>query len=221
MGLSNLNIRILVAEDDHLVCQMIRGIVEEIGCTVVAEATDGAEALHLTQSLRPDLVLMDLKMPDMDGLTATRLIYEQCPTPVVVLTAYDTPELIEQASSAGVGAYLIKPPNRPELERVITIALARFNDVLALRRLNAQLLAHQEEQARLILELQAALSKVKLLSGLLPICASCKKIRDDRGYWQQIESYIRAHSQAEFTHGLCPDCARKLYPDFFSEDDEF
>ncbi len=216
----NQNTRVLIAEDEHLVSQMIRGIVEQIGCSVVGEATDGAEALQLIQSLRPDLVLMDIKMPDMDGLEAARLIYEQCPTPVVVLTAYETPELVEQASAAGVGAYLVKPPNRPELERVITIALARFEDMLTLRRLNTELRAQQEEQARLIQELQEALSKVKMLSGMLPICASCKKIRDDHGYWHQVESYIRAHSQAEFTHGLCPDCARKLYPEIFTKDDE-
>jgi hypothetical protein len=62
--------------------------------------------------------------------------------------------------------------------------------------------------------LSRALSQVKTLSGLLPICASCKKIRNDAGYWQQIEACVSAHSQAEFTHGLCPDCARRLYPDY-------
>ncbi|EKD35549.1 MAG: hypothetical protein ACD_75C01861G0001, partial [uncultured bacterium] len=62
-------------------------------------------------------------------------------------------------------------------------------------------------------ELREALSKVKLLSGFIPICASCKKIRDDSGYWQQIEAYIRDRSEAEFSHGICPDCAKKLYPD--------
>jgi len=69
------------------------------------------------------------------------------------------------------------------------------------------------ERTRLILELTEALSHVKMLSGLLPICASCKKIRDDRGYWNQIESYIRQHSEAEFTHGICPDCLARLYPE--------
>jgi PAS domain S-box-containing protein len=76
----------------------------------------------------------------------------------------------------------------------------------------------QEEEARkkLISELQQALSKVKTLSGLLPICVSCKKIRDDKGYWNQIESYIRDHSSAEFSHGICPECAIKIYPDFYN-----
>ncbi|MBF0508621.1 MAG: PAS domain S-box protein [Deltaproteobacteria bacterium] len=73
----------------------------------------------------------------------------------------------------------------------------------------------EEEKGRddLIAELQTALAEVRTLSGLLPICASCKKIRDDQGYWTQIETYIRAHSQADFTHGICPDCARRLYPE--------
>jgi PAS domain S-box-containing protein len=74
----------------------------------------------------------------------------------------------------------------------------------------------EEERERLLLELQQALAEVKTLSGLLPICASCKKIRDDSGYWQQIEVYIRDHSEAEFTHGLCHDCAAKLYPDLLT-----
>jgi len=72
-----------------------------------------------------------------------------------------------------------------------------------------------EEQERLILELQDALSRVKTLKGLLPICASCRKIRNDQGYWTSVEAYILQHSDAEFTHGICPDCARKLYPDFY------
>jgi PAS domain S-box-containing protein len=77
--------------------------------------------------------------------------------------------------------------------------------------------AIEKERERLIGELKSALSKVKLLSGFLPICASCKKIRDDGGYWNQIESYLRDHSEAEFSHGICPDCARKLYPDYYRE----
>jgi PAS domain S-box-containing protein len=71
--------------------------------------------------------------------------------------------------------------------------------------------AAEKERERLILELNETLAKVKSLSGLLPICASCKKVRDDKGYWNQIEAYISEHSEAEFSHGLCPDCAQKLY----------
>jgi hypothetical protein len=73
----------------------------------------------------------------------------------------------------------------------------------------------EEERERLIRELQDALENIKTLRGLLPICSSCKKIRDDHGYWNQLETYIGAHSGAEFTHGLCPECAQKLYPDYY------
>jgi PAS domain S-box-containing protein len=78
----------------------------------------------------------------------------------------------------------------------------------------------EEERERLLLELQQALAEVKKLSGFLPICASCKKIRDDQGYWQQIEAYIRDHSEAQFSHGICPECAEKLYPGFYRKDEK-
>jgi AmiR/NasT family two-component response regulator len=212
-------VRVLIAEDDYLVSRMIEGLLEEIGYTVVGVAGDGLETVEMTQSLQPDAVLMDIKMPGMDGIEATRHICESCPTPVVILSAYDMPELVERASVAGVGAYLVKPPNRREIERAIAIARARFDDMMELRRLNAELQATNEEREKLILELQDALAKVKTLSGLFPICASCKKIRDDEGYWHQVEVYIRDHSEAKFTHGLCPECTRELYPELF-EDDE-
>jgi PAS domain S-box-containing protein len=73
------------------------------------------------------------------------------------------------------------------------------------------------ERENIILQLQKALMEVKTLNGLLPICSSCKKIRNDEGYWEQLEVYIRDHSEAEFSHGICPDCARELYPDYFKE----
>ncbi len=72
----------------------------------------------------------------------------------------------------------------------------------------------EEERERLIRQLQEALANIKTLRGLLPICYSCKQIRDDKGYWNQIDTYVREHTEAEFTHGICPSCAQKLYPDF-------
>jgi PAS domain S-box-containing protein len=72
----------------------------------------------------------------------------------------------------------------------------------------------EAEREKLITELKQALSEIKKLSGYLPICASCKKIRNDEGYWQQIETYIKEHSEAEFTHGICPDCKKIYYPDY-------
>ena len=74
----------------------------------------------------------------------------------------------------------------------------------------------ENAKVELIDDLQEALDRVNLLSGMLPICASCKKSRDDKGYWNQIETYIRDHSEAEFSHGICPECAQKLYPELYS-----
>jgi hypothetical protein len=76
---------------------------------------------------------------------------------------------------------------------------------------------HEKELNKLISSLKTSLAKVRQLSGLLPICASCKKIRDDKGYWNQIEEYIRRRSDAEFSHGICPECSRKLYPQYHQQ----
>jgi hypothetical protein len=73
------------------------------------------------------------------------------------------------------------------------------------------------EKSKVIAEFHEALAKVKTLSGFFPICASCKKIRDDKGYWNQIEAYISEHSEAEFSHGICPECAKKMYTDIYND----
>ena len=97
----------------------------------------------------------------------------------------------------------------------------RIADQIAGAIANAQLFTERKraegEREKLILTLQKALSEVKALSGLLPICSSCKKIRDDKGYWNQIEAYIRDHSEANFSHSICPECAQKLYPELFTQ----
>jgi len=84
---------------------------------------------------------------------------------------------------------------------------AIFRDITERKKLEA-------EKDGLIAQLKASLEKVKLLNGLIPICASCKKVRDDKGYWNDVELYVRQHSEAEFSHGICPDCMEKLYPEF-------
>ncbi len=153
-------VRVLIAEDNYLVSEMIRGLLEELGYTVAGEAADGFEAVEMTQSLRPDIVLMDIKMPDMDGIEATRLIYERCPTPVVVLSAYETPELVERVSAAGVGAYLVKPPNAHEMERAIAIAMARFDDIMELRNYAGQLEQRVQERTA---QLQAQYARLEAI----------------------------------------------------------
>jgi PAS domain-containing protein len=100
-----------------------------------------------------------------------------------------------------------------ERVRERTAELLKTNERMTLEILERE--KAEQELEKLVVELQQALAKVKTLSGLLPICASCKKIRDDQGYWTQVEVYVRDHSHAEFTHSICPDCAKRLYPDIF------
>ncbi len=97
---------------------------------------------------------------------------------------------------------------------IAPLFLSIKRDKEELRKSNALLNAALEEREKLIAQLQEALASIRTLRGLVPICASCKKIRDAKGCWQQIESYVRDHSEAEFSHGICPECSQKLYPDF-------
>ena len=196
-------VKVLIAEDNFLVGEMIQGVAEDAGCVVVGRATDGRQAVEMTTELHPDVVLMDIKMPDLDGIEAAEIIQIRCPTPVVILTAYDTPEMVKAAGAAGVGAFLAKPPKARELGQAIVIAKARFGDLLSLRRTNDAL-------QRRTKELEEALAKIKTLRGLIPICASCRKIRSDKGFWQQLEDYLAEHSEADFTHGICPECLEQM-----------
>ena len=146
-------IRVLVVEDEAIVNEFVQNQLTKLGYAVAGSAYDGPDAVALTGQLRPDVVLMDLQMIDPEtgeddrlaGMQAAQKIQEQCPTPVILLTAYESQDLIEQASAAGVGAYLVKPAQDNELERAISVALARFNDLMELRRLNAHLRARNEE----------------------------------------------------------------------------
>ena len=98
------------------------------------------------------------------------------------------------------------------LSIVVVILLVKANKAFAERK------RAEEKQKALIFELQKALAEVKTLSGMLPICASCKKVRDDKGYWKQIEAYLLDHSETKFSHSICPECAKKLYPELFEEE---
>jgi DNA-binding response OmpR family regulator len=133
------DVRVLIVEDEALVSEIIRHALETAGYRVAGSAADGAEALEMARTLRPDVVLMDIDLPDGDGLEVTRRLLAVTPLAVVVLTAHETPELIERAGAVGVAAYLTKPPNVRELDRAIRISLARFGELQALRREKAAL----------------------------------------------------------------------------------
>ncbi len=131
--------RILVVEDDFLIGEKLCGILESAGHTIVDVTASGKDAVTLTAALQPDLITMDWRLLDLDGVTAARQIMAQCPTPIILITAYETPDLIAEASAAGISYYLVKPVTRGTVTRAISIALARFDDLQELRRLNAAL----------------------------------------------------------------------------------
>jgi diguanylate cyclase (GGDEF)-like protein/PAS domain S-box-containing protein len=131
--------RVLIVEDDSLVCEMLQGILEDMEYVVVGRAADGYQAIELTQKLKPDVILMDIQLPNMDGIEATRRIFNSAPTPIVALTAYDSADVLERVRAAGFGAYLTKPPDARQIDRAISITIARFEDLMTLRKLNDQL----------------------------------------------------------------------------------
>jgi two-component system cell cycle sensor histidine kinase/response regulator CckA len=168
------DVRVLIAEDDYLAGEMLRAMLEEVGYTVIDQALDGQQAVEMTSQLagtpdQPDVVLMDIEMPGMDGIEATKLIQESYSTPVVVLTAYETPELVAQASEAGVGAYLVKPPEIGDIERAVIIAMARFGDMMALRQSNRRLeetLAELEATQQQVVQQERLAAVGQLAAGI-------------------------------------------------------
>jgi AmiR/NasT family two-component response regulator len=119
-------IRVVVADDESIIRMDLKTLLEEMGHSVVGEAADGQKALDLTRSLRPDVVIMDIKMPVMDGLDAAKIIAEEKIAPVVLLTAYSQKDLIERAKEAGVFGYLVKPFQESDLMPAIEIAISRY-----------------------------------------------------------------------------------------------
>lgn len=196
-------IRVLVAEDDFVVCEEVARVAREAGFELAGVASNGREAIELTGSLRPDVVLMDIEMPVMDGLEATVQIQQRCPAPVVILTAHRSEEFLHRATQAGVGAYLTKPPEVVTMKQAIAIARARFRDLMELRRLNGEL----ESRNR---ELQQALDELETLRGVIPICTQCKRVCHDEDSWEQLYVYVTRHSGAKFSHGICPRCTQDL-----------
>lgn len=144
--MSNKNpVRVLVAEDDFLVSEDIVRHLKQKNYHHIGTACNGEKAISMVKELKPDVVLMDIKMPEMDGLKATSIIQAECPTPVVILSAHESADILAQASEAGAGAFLTKPSNPEEIDRAIVIALARHQDLLKSMELIKQLETHKKE----------------------------------------------------------------------------
>jgi DNA-binding NtrC family response regulator len=157
---------------------------------------------------RFDALLLDLSLPDSYGLdTLIEIQQTAADLPILILTGNEDETVAMKAVQMGAEDFLFKGDMHGQLLiRSIRYAIQRKKN--------------EAERERLIRELQAAVAEVKSLSGLLPICASCKSIRDDQGYWQVLEKYMAEHAAVQFSHGICPVCARKLYPDMFKDKDE-
>jgi response regulator NasT len=125
--------KILVAEDETIIRLDLRGVLEGAGHEVVAEARDGEEAVELARIHEPDLAVMDVKMPRLDGIEAARRMLEERPIPIVILTAFDQRELVERAAEAGVYGYLVKPFREQDVVPAIELAKARYEELVALR----------------------------------------------------------------------------------------
>ncbi len=126
--------RVIIADDESIIRMDLKEMLTHLGYLVVGEAGDGLSAVHMARELRPDLVIMDIKMPGLDGLSAAKMLTEEQIAPVLLLTAYSQRELIEGAREAGVVAYLVKPFREAELVPAIEIALARFREFQQLRK---------------------------------------------------------------------------------------
>jgi DNA-binding response OmpR family regulator len=193
--------QVLAVDDTPGNLQILSEVLSAEGYQVRV-AVSGEAALASVAASRPDLVLLDVRMPGISGLEVCRLLKSsdaQRSVPVIFLSAAGEPEDIAAGFAAGGADYVTKP--------------FRVVELLARVRAHLEIHAARENQARLIAELREALENVKLLSGLVPICAQCKKIRNDTGFWQQMEIYIETHSMAKFSHGMCPDCIHSLYPE--------
>ncbi|MBN1309037.1 MAG: response regulator [Chitinispirillaceae bacterium] len=178
---------LILMVDDNTENLRLLGAMLEHEEYATAFAINGEEALHFVAAEKPDLILLDIMMPGDDGYTVCRKLKQREDTktiPVIFLTARTESADIVRGFEAGGVDYVTKPFSSAEL-------IARVKTHLELKRIREE---------------------IKTLRGLLPTCAWCRRIRNEAGEWESIETYVREHTEADFTHGMCPDCLEKQFP---------
>lgn len=192
--------RILIVEDEAIVAADLEEQLLALGYDIAAIAHTGGQCLRAAAETKPHLILMDINLVyGMDGTEVALKVHCLSDTPIVFLTSYFDQATLERAKASEPYGYLVKPFDPQALRATIEMALFKHG-------------AEQERQ-KLLRETQAALARVDTLSGLLPICCGCKMIRDEAGSWSEVEAYVQKHSAATFSHGYCPECARKMIAD--------
>jgi len=204
--LDRQTMKILIAEDDEVSRRLLAKSITGWGHEVVI-TENGMEAWAILQREdAPRLAILDWMMPEMDGTEVCRRIRQResaTPTYVVLLTAKSRKADIVEGLAAGANDYITKPFDRGEL-------LARVQVGITVTGL-------QQSLAERVTDLEEALAQVRVLQGILPICSYCKQVRDDKNYWQSVEGYITAHSEAKFSHSICPPCYESVVKPLFQE----
>jgi len=198
--------KILVTDDDPDILELNSTILRKVGYEVY-EASTAKETLEMVRTHRPDLIILDVILPDMRGTRLCRMIKDDPDLrgPFIILMSGVQVSSNNQAKGLNVGAdgYLVKPVSRKEF-------IARVQAMERIKHAEDALMETRKEQEATIEKLQKALDEIKTLRGLIPICAWCKRIRDDKGYWDELEVYLSKHSEAVFSHGLCPECSKAM-----------
>ncbi len=211
--MGNPPLRLLLVEDEPAHAAAIQHAFETGEAATQIEVARTLEEFRRHSAAQPpDLALLDLNLPDGKAVDVLTNPPEAGPFPIIVMTSYGSEQLAVQAIKSGALDYVVKSPEAfADMPHTVVRALREWALLVERREAVAA-------QKQLIADLEDALSKVKTLTGLLPICSGCNKIRDDHGYWSQVEGYIQEHTDAQFTHGLCPDCIRKYFPESEPED---
>ena len=200
--MDNSEISILVVDDDPDILLATARILKKEGYQVL-QAETGNQCLEKAYKEHPDLVLLDVMLPDILGTEVCAELRNNTDHQqkyILLMSGFKTSSN-DQADGldAGADGYIARPVSNREL-------ISRVNSMVRLIRA-------ERERDHYILELEKAAEKIKVLSGIIPICMHCKQIRDDKGYWNQLEEFISKHSDAQFSHSLCDECLEKYYPE--------